>query len=219
MKIILAYSAKRPEKPEETDHSYPEEVKFVSYALQKKGHVVEPLNASLQIENVVNRLRNFKPDLIFNLSRTDERRPGDYLYPAVFEQAGFAFTGSSSAALAVSTNRFLTRIYLREHNIPLPRCRQINRAASRQIDFGGFFFPAVVKPNFERNNTFSRQICLTLDELLAEIERTLQETDTVIVDEYFYGRDVSVFFIDGVSGQFLEPVEIIPAGKSSGVYP
>src|SRR5512141_2794427 len=116
MRIALTHNLKLSNAEEEAEFDSPETIEALSTALVRAGHQVERIEVSGPASHLVARLEAFAPDLIFNTAEGRRGRFREAFFPALFEELGFPYTGSDAYALAVTLDKQLTKLILREHN-------------------------------------------------------------------------------------------------------
>lgn len=92
-----------------------------STALKTLGWGVTSLATGLELETTLAAIREQNPDCVFNLV---ESLAGDgrliHFIPALLETAGICFTGSSSDAIYLSSNKLLAKRWMARHGIATP---------------------------------------------------------------------------------------------------
>src|SRR6185436_14393679 len=94
--------------------------------------------------DIAGPLKKFDPNecVIFNWCEGLDRDPNVYdIFPQVFEELGFAYTGSDAWALRATQKKAFTKSLLLEHKIPTP----VSKIYDRAILNGWRRFPALVK--------------------------------------------------------------------------
>jgi D-alanine-D-alanine ligase len=118
MRILVLHSDIAPDAPPDEQDTLVQ-AEAVGRALQAQGHsaalasfVLDPAALSLLVENS-------QADLVFNLVESVWGR-GVYapLAPQMLSELGIAYTGSSAATIAVSTDKLLSKRMLRAANRP-----------------------------------------------------------------------------------------------------
>ena len=114
--VVIVHGVIDASRPDEQDTL--DQVRDVAAVLARSGHSVETLALSLDLTPLASIA---KDAIVFNLV---EALAGNgrliHLAPAVMEHLGFVFTGSGSAALALTTDKVLTKRLLRVTGIPTP---------------------------------------------------------------------------------------------------
>lgn len=125
---------------------------------------------------------------------------------AVFEEASIAYTGSDSKSSAIAMSKAKTKEMVSPY-IEMPKGIVLHKdSAEEVIKERNIKAPLVIKPS---NGGSSVGVLLVMDD--AEFEEALEEDfqydDTVLVEEYIKGRELTQAVLDGVA---LPPVEICP---------
>jgi D-alanine-D-alanine ligase len=96
-----------------------EQVDVVRDALKEKGYEVQQMSVSLKLDELVKKLEEIKPDVIFNLVETIQKT-GEILYivPALFHHLRIPYTGAPIEALFITTSKVLTKKVMRWNGIP-----------------------------------------------------------------------------------------------------
>ncbi|MCB1504309.1 MAG: hypothetical protein KDJ47_04960 [Hyphomicrobiaceae bacterium] len=124
--VVIAHGVLDATRPDEQDTL--DQVREVAGALARLGCTVDTMAVSLDLSPLAGLAQpdeNASDDdgapTIFNLV---EALDGDgrliHLAPAVMEHAGLAFTGSGAAAIAVTTDKRLTKRLLASAGLPVP---------------------------------------------------------------------------------------------------
>ncbi|HEY0880474.1 MAG TPA: D-alanine--D-alanine ligase, partial [Archangium sp.] len=120
MRIALTHNLKLSDSEEEAEFDTEETVNALAAAIERLGHRVEKMEVSGPASRTVARLEAFSPDLIFNTAEGRRGRFREAFFPALFDELGFPFTGSDAYALAVTLDKQLTKLILREDGIRTP---------------------------------------------------------------------------------------------------
>lgn len=95
--------------------------------------------------DIAGPLKKFDPNeyVIFNWCEGLDRDPNAYdVFPPVFEELGFVYTGADTWALRATQNKAFTKSLLLQHKIPTP----VSKIYDRAVLNGWRRFPALVKP-------------------------------------------------------------------------
>lgn len=117
-KVLILYSEVFPDS-EKDELDVLEQVDVVRDALKEKGYEVLQMPVSLKLDEIVRKLQEIKPDVIFNLVETIQKT-GEILYivPALFHHLRLPYTGAPIEALFITTSKVLTKKVMRWNNIP-----------------------------------------------------------------------------------------------------
>ncbi len=156
-------------------------VQAVDRCLRKQGHTT--------CIATVARLKQFRPDLVFNLCESingDPRR--EWQAAAQAERMGLPITGSPSAALRVALDKTLAKKTLRKSHLRVPRACAPKSSRIR--------FPLIVKPRREDASIGIDRGSVVRSR--AELEKRLQRLDgEAVVEEYIEGREFTVAILGG----------------------
>ncbi len=217
MRIALTHNLRLSDSEEEAEFDTEATVNALAQAMERLGHRVERMEVSGPASLTAARLEAYAPDLIFNTAEGRRGRFREAFFPALFEELGFAYTGSDAYALAVTLDKQLTKLVLREHSIRTPGWQFVERNADLRPE--ELHFPVIVKPNFEGSSKGISQdsVAENVDSLRAKVSAALERyPDGVLVEEFIVGRDLTVPFLETVDNDFagvLSPVEYVIDGS------
>lgn len=227
MRIALTHNLRLSDSEEEAEFDTEETVNALSAAIERLGHRVEKMEVSGPASRTVARLEAFSPDLIFNTAEGRRGRFREAFFPALFEELGFPYTGSDAYALAVTLDKQLSKLILREQGVRTPGWQFIEKVSELKSD--DLHFPVIVKPNFEGSSKGITQdsVAESVEELKRKVGQALEKYPAgVLVEEFIAGRDLTVPFLEAVDNDFdgvLSPVEYVidPAlakGRRYSIY-
>lgn len=227
MRIALTYNLRLSDAEEEAEFDTEETVSALASALERLGHRVERFEVSGPASRTVARLEAYTPELIFNTAEGRRGRFREAFYPALFDELGFPYTGSDAYALAVTLDKQLCKLILREQGIRTPGWEFVQNAADLLPE--ELRFPVIVKPNFEGSSKGITQDSIAEDVpgLRDRVAAALVKYPAgVIVEEFIAGKDLTVPFLSALQNDFdgvLAPVEyVIDAGlvesRKYGIY-
>ena len=213
MRIALTHNLRLSDSEEEAEFDTQETVNALAGAIERLGHRVERFEVSGPASRTVARLEAYSPDLIFNTAEGRRGRFREAFYPALFEELGFPYSGSDAYALAVTLDKQLTKLILKEHGIRTPEWQYVEQASELRPQ--ELRFPVIVKPNFEGSSKGITQdsIAETVDEVRVKVAAALERYPAgVLVEEFITGRDLTVPFLAEVKNDYggvLSPVEYV----------
>ena len=227
MRIALTHNLRLSDSEEEAEFDTEETVNALAAAIERLGHRVEKMEVSGPASRTVARLEAFSPDLIFNTAEGRRGRFREAFFPALFEELGFPYTGSDAYALAVTLDKQLSKLVLRELGVRTPGWQFVEKVSELKAD--ELHFPVIVKPNFEGSSKGITQdsVAETVEELRRKVIQALEKYPAgVLVEEFIVGRDLTVPFLEAVDNDFdgvLSPVEYVidPAiakGRRYSIY-
>jgi D-alanine-D-alanine ligase len=213
MRIALTHNLRLSDSEEEAEFDTEETVNALAAAIERLGNRVEKMEVSGPASRTVARLEAFSPDLIFNTAEGRRGRFREAFFPALFEELGFPYTGSDAYALAVTLDKQLSKLILREVGVRTPGWQFIEKVSELKSD--DLHFPVIVKPNFEGSSKGITQesVAESVDELKKKVTQALEKYPAgVLVEEFITGRDLTVPFLEAVDNDFdgvLSPVEYV----------
>ena len=170
-------------------------------ALQSGGHEAVFVEASIHSpHNVIERLREFRPDLCFNLSESHFGDARESQIPAILEMLRIPYTGSKVLTLALALDKPMTKRILLYHGLPTPEF-QVFEHADEAIDSdlldsrGDLCFPMFVKPSREGTSmgVTAESIVRSVAELRAQVAKQIRlYNEPILVEHYIQGREITV---------------------------
>jgi D-alanine-D-alanine ligase len=216
MKVAFTYNLRRTESEEEAEFDTAETVDAIADAIEAAGHEVDKIEVSGPAATLLERLESSDPDIIFNTAEGRGGRMREAFYPALFEEIGVPYTGSDAYTMAVTLDKWLTKLVLLRHGIDTPRGRLINvdNLGTIAEQGPGLAFPIIVKPNYEGSSKGIADDSVANDfkELMTLLKAAVKAyPDGVLMEEYIEGVDISVGFVNGVGldDGLLAPVEFM----------
>ena len=209
MRIAFTHNLQRTDRPEEAEFDTPDTVRLIEGALANLGHQVLLVDVLGDLASVIERLRGFAPDLIFNTAEGTRGPYREALYPALFESLGIPYTGPDPYASALTLDKHQTKMIVARHGIRTPRWTFLDREVEQDgIDLR---FPIIVKPNFEGSSKGITQenVVVSREALRAKVSGLLVAfPEGLVVEEYIPGIDLTVTFLEAASpetGGILQP--------------
>lgn len=213
MRIALTHNLRLSDSEEEAEFDTEETVNSLATALERLGHRVERMEVSGPASPLVARLEAYSPDLIFNTAEGRRGRFREAFYPALFDELGIPYTGSDAYVLAVTLDKQLTKLVLRDHGIRTPGWQFIEKASDLKPE--ELHFPVIVKPNFEGSSKGISQdsVAENVESLKKKVSDALSRYPAgLLVEEFIVGRDLTVPFLEMVDNDYdgvLSPVEYV----------
>ncbi len=183
------------------------QVALVDRALVRAGHAVVTLPVGLELSDLARRLREMQPSLVFNLVESLEGSARlIQLVPALLEDLGIPFSGSSAEALFTTSNKPLAKRLLRGAGLPTPEWLDARSDASGWDRFGHW----IVKPVWEDASVGIDDAAVSLARARDALEarRRLLPVE-LFAEAYIEGREINLSMLADASGvQVLPPAEI-----------
>jgi D-alanine-D-alanine ligase len=166
----------------------------VANALSETGFASELLSVGPPLVNVLTRLQQSPPDLVFNLVEGFAgRSAGATYFPALLELLRLPYTGSPVEALSACVSKERAKALLRGHGLPTARSRLLAKHESvPMIDFDG---PWIVKPDDEDGSLGIDQSSVVFDRdaLMDRVERLRQtHAGGILIESYLPGPEFNV---------------------------
>lgn len=127
------------------------------------------------------------------------------------------YTGSNVLASAIGMNKPLAKSCLGNLSFRLPHHRVLTRSTTTPsvlMDiFRTFPQPSIVKPASGGSSVSTHKVH-TYDSIVQAVEEAFKTSDTLLIEQYIPGREVTVVVIDHFRQEryyVLPPIEIIPA--------
>ena len=202
LKISVLFYEDRSEGQAEHD----EVVEQVAGALASAGHQAALLAVCDSLRELLDKLDEQKPDLVFNLCETFAGRDSNEAnVAAVLALSGIPFTGTGPAGMALRQDKAITAKLLQFHGVRSPRFAIFDR---NNLEFAGkMHFPLFVKPMRGDASAGIHDSSLVTDyRSLIDRVNTIHDqlNDAAIVEEYIEGRE----FYVGILGN--NPPEALP---------
>ena len=120
--------------------------------------------------------------------------PGENgLLQAYFEMVGVRFTTCSAVVSAITFDKYACKCYIRDTGVKLPRECFLRRNYAFSIDdiVEKLEFPLFVKPN-NGGSSFGVTKVKRREDLEKAIEKAFEEDESVLIEEYINGRELTL---------------------------
>jgi D-alanine-D-alanine ligase len=188
----------------------------VAAALESTGHSVVRIVSGTDTRGLDELVRAAAIDVAF--IALHGRGGEDGCVQGMLELLGVPYTGSGVLASALAMDKLKAKEMFRLHNVPTPPYYVATRAdleggvsAALEEVHGNFGFPCIVKPRGEGSSVGIAKAG-DLGELARGIDSALEYDDSVLVERFVRGMEVTVGLLDG---RVLGALEIAP---KSGIY-
>jgi D-alanine-D-alanine ligase len=169
-------------------------------------------------EDVYPRLRELRPEIVFNIAEGLNGVSREAQVPAMCEFLGLPYTGSDPLTLAICLHKSRAKEILAHYGIPTPRFSLVSGVQEAPLYKGTF--PAMVKPVHEGSSKgiYNSSLVDNEAELKREVEKvTSQYEQPALIEEFLPGREFTVAMLgNGSTVNVLPIVEInfdsLPAG-------
>ena len=194
-------------------HQFDYETEFDSeYTIDSLYNVLSKQYQVLKIEadkefNWINKLRDFDPELVFNICEGFNGPARESVYAAILEQYKFNYSGPDSTNLLICHNKFLSKNILK-NDILVPKGYVISNV--RELDnLKNINFPVIVKFNSEGSSLgmSKSSVVYNYDELKKQVYKLYENYDKkILIEQYIEGKDISMIYVEGIGA--LGPCEI-----------
>lgn len=204
----------------EAEYDPPETIEAIRTAIESLGHEVVPLEATSELPA---KLADSKVDLVFNIAEGLSGRNREAQVPALCELIGIPYTGSDSATLALALDKALAKRILKQHGILTPEFQVMVSGREKLLPSLAAKFPLIVKPNAEGSSKGIAASGVVDDEpaLRAAVKELIERyRQPALVEEYIFGRELTVGLLGDKRPRVLPPMEIcfLDRSKQRPVY-
>ncbi len=151
-------------------------------------------------------------DVIFNAMHGEYGEDGKV--QQFMDQFGVKYTGSRALASALGMNKVLAKEIFIKSGLKTPIYKVIKKGDNLEgidhVIFKTFPMPAIIKPGGS-GSSIGVSLAKTLKEILPGIEKALQYSDIVLVEEFIKGKEATCGVVEKFRGEELYsllPVEI-----------
>lgn len=192
------------------DLDSPKTIKSIINALESGGHEATFFEANiLPPHNLIERLREYRPDLCFNLAEGHFGDGREAHIPSILEMLRIPYTGSQVMTLALALDKPMTKRVLSYHGMPTPEFQVFERADD-PIDEDllegeeDLRFPMFVKPSREGTGmgVSAESVVYTVAQLRERVSDQLRRyNQPILCERYIKGREITV----GIVGNLQAP--------------
>ena len=171
----------------------------IKKALNHNGYDVTSIILDTKLEKLVKELLSV--DLVFLGLHGNIGENGTI--QGFLDALGIIYTGSGPLSSAICMDKNISKIIAKNNGITTPKWKLCDTV----IDDAKMNYPVIVKPNGQ-GSTVGLQIAHNESELKPALEYAFNYDNSVLVEEYIQGRELTVMLIDGKA----QPVcELIPS--------
>jgi D-alanine-D-alanine ligase len=196
-----------------------ETIDAVAKALAALGEVIR-LEAD---EDFPERLRQARPDIVFNIAEGKNGVNREAHVPAICEFYGIPYSGSDPLTLSLCLDKARTKEALSAHGIPTARFVVAREMSDLPRVSKTLELPLFAKPIHEGSSKgiTERNFCRTTDELEAQVKFLLEHyAQPVIVEEYLPGAEFTCAVLgNGKTAKVLPIVGMNFAALPEGALP
>jgi D-alanine-D-alanine ligase len=196
----------------------PTTIGAVESALSKLGKVVR-LEAN---EDFPERLRQTKPNIVFNIAEGFYGVNREAHVPAICEFFGIPYSGSDPFTLSLCLDKARAKETLAFHGIPTPKFAVVNKPEELRAASEKLRFPLFVKPLHEGSSKgiTDSNLCRDAGHLLEQTEFLLENyNQPVLVEEYLPGKEFTCAVLGNGDEATVLPIvgmnfETLPEGAA-----
>jgi D-alanine-D-alanine ligase len=194
----------------------PATIAAVESALSRLGKVVR-LEAT---EEFPERLRQTRPDIVFNIAEGFRGVNREAHVPAICEFFGIPYSGSDPFTLTLCLDKAKTKETLAFHGIPTPRFAVVESVEDLTERTSSLPLPLFVKPLHEGSSKgiTDQNLCWDRDHLAKQTRFLLENYEQpVLVEEYLPGKEFTCAVLGNRDGATVLPIvgmnfESLPKG-------
>lgn len=180
--------------------------------LENLGHNVLVFGLYKNLEELIETIKSFSPDIVFNLL---EEYAGDVNKDAhvvaLLEMMNIAYTGCSSKSLIIGRDKSLTKKILAHHKLRTPQFQVIQKRDKDYQIGQRLTYPCIVKClHEEASKGIGQSSVVTSEEKLRQRVQFIHESigDDAIIEEFIAGREFFVGIIPGKKATTLPVWEL-----------
>ena len=209
MHVIIYHSYLAPDAPPD-ELDVLDEAAFFKENLQRAGYEVLCKPFPFDYRELLADKENMKPAFIVNLVETiynDGRLI--HVAPAFFDYLNVPYTGCSSEAIYLTSNKLTTKLVLKAHNINAPAFICKNNLNEVHKDGHKYLFKSVWEHASVGLDESIISLSDNVQEIRASIKSSVEKGKEVFADQYIEGREFNIAMLGGAEGsEVLFPAEI-----------
>jgi D-alanine--D-alanine ligase len=208
MRITIAYNLRMDDTEATAELLTKADISRIAAAINSLQHTVTEVEVSGKPNDVIDRLIESEPDLIFNLAEGTIGSSREAFYPGLYEQMGIPFTGGNASLLHLNLDKHLAKTVLASYGINIPKGVLITDKEKNLPD--NLQYPLIIKPNSEGSSKGITQdsVVESYDQAQKRINKLLGHYPAgLVVEEFIAGRELSIPFLESFPGKLLDIVE------------
>ena len=182
--------------------------KAVLEALLKQGYDAHPIDPK---EYNVANLKKDGFNRVFNILHG--RGGEDGTMQGLLEQIGLPYTGCGVMASALTMDKMRTKMLWKAFGLPVADMEVVTRETFAELDAQAVVeklgLPLMVKPSLEGSSVGLTKV-KAVDELKSAVEYALKFDNTILIEEWLAGDELTVPVLDS---QVLPAIRIVPEGE------
>ncbi len=187
----------KPESQDTSMTSVVEQVDAIAEALSDAGYNVQTVMTSPTIENLIEKLREEKPDLVFNFCESIEGDSFQEMNVAgMYDLLRIPYTGSGPLTLGSCLDKVRAKEILTFHKLNVPAFRVFT--SPDEVSRKKLTFPVIAKPIHEDASAGISNASVVYDRehlqtLLADMLKKFKQP--ILVEQYVDGREFNVAIV------------------------
>ncbi|MFU2114468.1 D-alanine--D-alanine ligase [[Pasteurella] aerogenes] len=177
-------------------------------ALRNQGYDVHPIDPK---EFPVATLKEQGFDRVFNILHG--RGGEDGTMQGLLEQIGIPYTGCGVMASALTMDKMRTKMLWKAFGLPVADMEIVTRSSLAELNPHAVVeklgLPLMVKPSLEGSSVGLTKV-KAVDELKSAVEFALKFDETVLIEEWLAGDELTVPVLDN---EVLPSIKIVPEGE------
>lgn len=218
MKVLILFDVSYRAAPAETfspqelkeEEDKPTEADVLA-CLQRLGHEVDTLAVFDDVASIVEKLKSFAPEVVFNLTESFHcNRANEPNIPALLELMRVKYTGARPDGLMLCKDKALAKKVLAYHRVRVPHF-VISTEQRPLKHLRRFIYPAFVKPvGEESSDGIAKASFAKSEEEALERARFIHEKFhcDALIEEYIDGRELYLSVMGNRKLTVLPPREI-----------
>ena len=182
--------------------------KAVLEALLNQGYNAHPVDPK---EYPVANLKNDGFDRVFNILHG--RGGEDGTMQGLLEQIGLPYTGCGVMASALTMDKMRTKMLWKAFGLPVAEMEVVTRETFNNLNseevVARLGLPLMVKPSLEGSSVGLTKV-KTVEALKSAVEFALKFDNTILIEEWLAGDELTVPVLDG---KVLPAIHIVPEGE------
>jgi D-alanine-D-alanine ligase len=168
-------------------------------ALRVLGHDVRMLAVHDDLHQLIDEVRDFQPDVVFNLMEEfagDSNKVPNVV--GVLEMLGVPYTGAPPLALLLCKDKSLAKDILTHHNVPNPAYQLIEVGKAARLT-AKLTFPLVIKPRIEDASygISMSSVVYSVKEFEERVRFVHERKQDALVEQYVAGRELYASLLGG----------------------
>lgn len=177
-------------------------------ALQSLGYDAYPIDPK---QTEIANLKQQGFDRAFNILHG--RGGEDGVVQGVLEQIGLPYTGCGVMTSALTMDKMRTKMLWKGFGLPIADMEIVTKQTALELNVEAIVerlgLPLMVKPSREGSSVGLTKV-KAVDELKAAVDLALEHDDTVLIEEWLAGDELTVPVL---GGEVLPAVQIVPDGE------